>query len=367
MNIEISEEIKNLIPYQPGKPLSEAQREYGVEHFVKLASNECPIPPSVQVLEAIQRATKEVHRYPDPGCFELRQKAAQYYGVKDEQLVFGNGSNELIDLLIRGFCQPGDSIATSESAFIAYRICAQAASVKTLCAPLKAGYRIDLESISERIEKSWTCPKIIFIPNPNNPTGAYVNQKEVQDFLDRWGQREDFLIVFDEAYTEFVRASDYPFHIQIENYKNVVLLKTLSKVFALAGLRLGVMIAGPFVRDIINRIRNPFNVNTLAQVAAAQSLQDKVFLKEIQNLTWSGLDYISEEMRSMGLSFVPSQANFIFFDTGRDALQVNEDLLKKGVILRPVVNYGFPQHLRFSVGLESENKKAIRALKEVIG
>lgn len=367
MNIEISEEIKNLEPYQPGKSLSEAQREYGVESFIKLASNECPLSPSSRVLEAIQKTSPDVNRYPDPSCFKLRQIAALYYRVKEEQFVFGNGSNELIDLLIRGFCRPGDSILTSEGAFIAYKICAQAMGVKTIFAPLKEGYKIDLEAFSEQIEKAWICPKIIFIPNPNNPTGSYVNQKEVQSFLSRWGQREDFLIVFDEAYTEFVRASDYPFHIQIEDYKNVVLLKTLSKVFALAGLRLGVMIAHPFVRDIMDRIRNPFNVNALAQVAATEALQDQSFLKQVQKLTWSGLDYFSQEMGAMGLDFIPSQANFIFFDTGKKAFQVNEDLLKRGVILRPVSNYGFPQHLRLSVGLENENKKAIEALKEVLG
>jgi histidinol-phosphate aminotransferase len=278
MNIEISEEIKSLIPYKPGKPLSEAQREYGIKDFVKLASNECPIPPSENILKAIQEAAKEIHRYPDPACYDLRQVASKYYQAPGEKFVFGNGSNELIDLLIRAFCKPGDCIVTPKYSFVAYRICAQAFGVRTLESDLKPGFHVDLDAISHLIESSWNCPKIIFIPNPNNPTGTYINKTELDAFLKKWGHREDFLIVFDEAYTEFVRAKDYPFGLASSPYKNVVVLKTMSKVFALAGLRIGAMIADPFIIDIINRIRNPFNVNSLAQAAAIAAFQDTDFL-----------------------------------------------------------------------------------------
>lgn len=366
MNIAVSEEIKSLIPYKTGKPLSEAQREYGISDFVKLASNECPIPPSDKILKAIEAASREVNRYPDPSCFELRQVVSEYYNVSSEKLIFGNGSNELIDLLIRAFCKPGDQILTSESAFIAYKICAQAAGVKTIEAPLAEGYKIDLEAFSKILENSWVCPKIVFIPNPNNPTGTYVSQKEVDAFLEKWGGREDFLIVFDEAYTEFVRANDYPQHLLQTQHRNVVVSKTMSKVFALAGLRVGSLIADPFIVDILNRIRNPFNVNNLAQAAAVAALNDVAFLKQIQNLTWTGLDYFYSEFDRMGISYTPSQANFILFDTGKSASEVNENLLKKGVILRPVGGYGFPHHLRLSVGLPAENKKAIHALESVL-
>lgn len=366
MNIEISEEIKNLVPYRPGKPISEAQREYGITDFVKLASNECPIPPSHNILQAVQQAAHELHRYPDPGCYSLRQVAAKYYDANPDHFVFGNGSNELIDLLIRGFCKPGDSIVIPKYAFIAYRICAQAFGVKTLEAELKPGFQVDLPAISKMIENNWACPKIIFIPNPNNPTGSYINKTELDEFLKKWGHREDFLIVFDEAYTEFVRAQDYPFGLAKLPYKNVIVLKTMSKVFALAGLRIGAMIANPFVVDIINRIRNPFNVNSLAQAAAIAAFQDSKFLDEIKKITWEGLDYFTDQFTQMGVEFTPSQANFVLINTKKNAADINEALLKKGVILRPVGNYGLSQHLRVSVGLAHENEKAIKALKEVL-
>lgn len=366
MNIQISEEIKNLIPYKPGKPLSEAQREYGVLDFVKLASNECPLPPSQNILNAIMKAASDINRYPDPSCYELKKVAASYYKAPEEKFVFGNGSNELIDLLIRGFCQPGDSILTPKYSFVAYRICAQAFGVKTIESELKEGFQVDLEDISKRLEDEWSSPKIIFIPNPNNPTGTYINKTDLESFLQKWGHREDFLIVFDEAYTEFVRAKDYPFGLASSPYKNVVVLKTLSKVFALAGLRIGAMIANPFIIDIINRIRNPFNVNNLAQAAAQAAFQDKVFLEEIKKITWQGLDYFAHEFEKMGVEYTPSEANFILINAAQDASVVNEKLLQKGVILRPVANYGMPQHLRVSVGLPAENEKAIRALKEVL-
>lgn len=366
VNIQISEEIKNLIPYKPGKPLSEAQREYGIDDFVKLASNECPIPPSQNILEAISKAASEINRYPDPSCFDLRKVASKYYKAPEEKFVFGNGSNELIDLLIRGFCQPGDSILTPKYSFVAYRICAQAVGVKTVETELKNGFQVDLDAISKQIENAWNCPKLVFIPNPNNPTGTYINKTELDAFLNKWKHREDFLIVFDEAYTEFVRAKDYPFGLASSPYKNVVVLKTLSKVFALAGLRVGSMIADPFVIDIVNRIRNPFNVNSLAQAAAIAAIQDTAFLDQIKKITWDGLDYFYSEFDKMGLEYTPSQANFVLINTVQDASLVNEKLLKKGVILRPVANYGMPQHLRVSVGLPFENEKAVNALKMVL-
>lgn len=366
MNIEITEEIKNLIPYKPGKPLSEAQREYGIKDFVKLASNECPIPPSSKILKAIEIAAKEINRYPDPSSYELRKVASQYYKASAEKFVIGNGSNELIDLLIRAFCKPGDCIVTPKYSFVAYKICAQAFGVRTLESDLKPGFKVDLNHISQLIEKSWSCPKLIFIPNPNNPTGTYINKNDLDQFLKKWGHREDFLIVFDEAYTEFVRAKDYPFGLASSPYKNVVVMKTMSKVFALAGLRVGAMIADPFIVDIINRIRNPFNVNSLAQAAAVAAFQDTDFLSQIQKLTWEGMDYYVDEFTKMGVEFTPSEGNFILINTGQDASIVNEKLLKKGVILRPVANYGMSKHLRVSIGLASENEKAVRTLKEVL-
>lgn len=369
MNIEVSEEILNLVPYKPGKPLAEAEREFGIKDFVKLASNECPLPPHENIVKAILKAAKECHRYPDPSCFELKSEVSKYYDIPLDHLTFGNGSDELVDLLVRAFCKPGDSILTSESAFAAYKISAQVHGVKTIETPLTADYKFDLNALSKILETEWQCPKLVFIPNPNNPTGTYVNQQELTEFLERWGHREDFLIVFDEAYNEFVRAKDYPFDLvkKQAQYANVVILKTMSKVFALAGARIGTMVADPFIIDIINRIRKPFNVNIFAQAAAIQALRETEFLKEIQKITWDGLDYFYKSFDELKIKYIPSQANFVLFDTRQDALKINHELLKLGVILRPVNNYGFKTELRLSVGTQEENQKAIAAIAKVMG
>ncbi|MCO5113356.1 MAG: histidinol-phosphate transaminase [Bdellovibrionaceae bacterium] len=370
MNIEVSSEILNLVPYKPGKPLSEAQREFGITDFVKLASNECPLAPHPNIVKAIAQAAADCHRYPDPSAFELKKAVATYYRVPEAHITFGNGSDELVDLLVRAFCTPHeDSILTSEGAFIAYAISAQVQSVKVVQTPLTSDYKFDLEAMSKILENPQQRPKLVFIPNPNNPTGTYLNSKEVFEFLDRWGQCEDFLIVFDEAYNEFVRASDYPFDLaqSIQKYPNLVVLKTMSKVFALAGARIGSLMADPFVIDIINRIRKPFNVNVFAQAAALQALKETEFLKEIQQITWKGLDYMYESFDEMGIDYIPSQANFILFDTHKDAIKINQELLKEGVILRPVDNYGLPAQLRISVGLPHENEKAMGAIAKVLG
>lgn len=370
MNIEVSKEILNLVPYKPGKPLSEAQREFGIADFVKLASNECPLPPHKNIVAAIAKAAEETHRYPDPSCFELRAEVAKYYRVPEANITFGNGSDELVDLLVRAFCTPyQDSILTSESSFIAYAISAQVHGVKTIETPMTKDLKFDLQAMSKILENPQGRPKLVFIPNPNNPTGTYVNAQEVYEFLDRWGQCEDFLIVFDEAYNEFVRAQDYPFDLaqNIGKYPNLVVLKTMSKVFALAGARIGSLMANTFVIDIINRIRKPFNVNVFAQAAAMQALKETEFLKQIQQITWDGLDYMYQCFNEMGIDYIPSQANFILFDTHQDSLKVNHELLKLGVILRPVANYGLPTQLRISVGLPHENEKAMAAIAQVLG
>lgn len=370
MNIEVSKEILNLVPYKPGKPLSEAQREFGIEDFVKLASNECPLAPHPRIVEAIAKAAAETHRYPDPSCFELKKAVSAYYKVPEAHITFGNGSDELVDLLVRAFCTPyEDRILTSEGAFIAYAISAQVQAVKTVQTPLTKDFKFDLQAMSKILENPENRPKLVFIPNPNNPTGTYLNSEEVFAFLDRWGQCEDFLIVFDEAYNEFVRAADYPFDLaqSISKYPNLVVLKTMSKVFALAGARIGSLMANTFVIDIINRIRKPFNVNVFAQAAAMQALKETEFLKQIQQITWDGLDYMYEAFNEMGLDYIPSQANFILFDTHQDAAKINHELLKEGVILRPVGNYGLPTQLRISVGLPHENEKAMHAIAKVLG
>ncbi len=367
--MKISQEILDLVPYKPGKPISETQREYGVSRVIKLASNENPLGPSPKALEAVRKNLEQQHRYPDPTHYELIQLLSKIWNVSPLRIGIGNGSDELLDLLIRIYCEPREGILTSESAFAAYEVSAQAARVKTHKVPLKSDGRFDLEKIADYFLSHLDDKiRLIFIPNPNNPTGTYVAWREIVAFLKRLGNRDDVLIVFDEAYHEFVRAKDFKSALEFQqHYSNVILLKTFSKVYGLAGFRIGAMVAPLQTIEIFNRVRKPFNVNDLAQVAAIAAIQDKEFIEASQAATWQALDYFYASLDKLGLPYFQSEANFVLFDTQRDAKLVNEALLKRGIILRPVQNYGFKTHLRLSVGLPEENEAAIQALEEVLG
>jgi len=367
--MKVSSEILNLVPYKPGKPISETQREYGVQHVIKLASNENPLGPSPKAVEAIHQHLSELHRYPDPSCYELVQKISQLWKIPKDQISIGNGSNECIDLLIRIFCEPGEAILTSQAAFVAYQVCAQAARVQRFFIPLKEGYRPDLEKMADFLlnDPKASSVRLVFIPNPNNPTGTYSPFSEVEKFLKKISVLENVMVIFDEAYNEFVRATDYhSAQTLMKQYKNVAVVRTLSKAYGLAGLRIGMLLAQPEVIDLVNRVRNPFNVNDLAQVAAKAALEDSEFIERSKKMTWEGLDYFYREFRRLGLSFVESQGNFVMFDTGRDVKQVHVSLLKRGMILRPIDNYGFTTEMRVSVGLPEENRQAIMALEQVL-
>lgn len=367
--MKVSQEILNLVPYRPGKPISEAQREFGLSRVIKLASNENPLGPSPKALEAIEKNLKELHRYPDPTFYDLLSFLETSWGVPRRLLSAGNGSDEIIDILIRIYCEPGDAILTCQAAFSAYEVSAGAHRARVLKVPLKENYRIDLGAMADYVLSRHEREKIrlVFIPNPNNPTGTYATAAEVEAFLKRLSHLEDVLIVFDEAYNEFVRPKDYrSVRDLVTPDGRVVLLKTFSKSCGLAGLRLGVMLGPEDVIDLYNRVRKPFNVNSLAQVAAVAALQDQDYLLASQQLTWEGLQYFETQLSALGLSYIPSAGNFIMFDTFREAQKVFEALLRRGVILRPILNYGFKTHLRMSVGLPEENEIAIRALKEVL-
>ena len=366
--MKVSAEILNLVPYKPGKPVSETQREYGLTEVYKLASNENPLGPSPKAIAAIQSFLNQQHRYPDPVCYELIQKISKKWNVPTSQVGIGNGSNEIIDLLIRIFCEPGDSILTSQAAFVAYQVCAQAARVKVRTTPLKPDLTMDLKAIADDFFRNPTAKiKLIFIPNPNNPTGTCVGGSEIEEFLVRLGNRDDVLLIFDEAYTEYVRDPEFKEALKFyKNYSNVIVLKTFSKVFGLAGFRLGAMICPEYVLEFYNRVRNPFNVNDLAQIAGAAALDDDAYIRESQQVVWAGLDYFYKELKRLNLKFWPSEANFVLFDTRRNAQEAFTNLLKKGIILRPVQNYGLQTQLRMSVGKQDENKKAIAAIEKML-
>ncbi|MBC7420186.1 MAG: histidinol-phosphate transaminase [Bdellovibrio sp.] len=366
--MKVSAEILNLVPYKTGKPISETQREYGLTEVIKLASNENTLGPSPKAIEAIQDFIAHQHRYPDPSGYELVQKISEVWDVPATQIGLGNGSNEIIDLLIRIFCEPGDAILTSNAAFVAYQVCAQAARVKVRTTPLKKDLTIDLKAVADHFFHHPTQKiKIIFIPNPNNPTGTIVGGEELEEFLTRLGNRDDVLLVFDEAYTEFVRDPNFKEAAKFyKNYSNVLVLKTFSKVYGMAGFRLGALLAPEYVLEYYNRVRNPFNVNDLAQVAGVAALTDHEYIKASQKIVWDGLDYFYKELSRLGLPYYPSQANFILFDTKRNSEKVHVSLLKQGLILRPVQNYGFKTLMRMTVGNEYENKKAIVAIEKML-
>lgn len=366
--MKVSAEILNLIPYKPGKPISETQREYGLTEVTKLASNENALGPSPKAIEAAQSYLQQQHRYPDPACYDLIQKISKVWGVPTSQVAIGNGSNEIIDLLIRIFCEPGDSILTSKAAFVAYQVCAQAARVKVKTVPMRADLTLDLKAIADFYFHNPTSNiRMIFIPNPNNPTGTLVAGKELDEFLTRLGNRDDVLLVFDEAYTEFVRNPQFREAAKFyKNYSNVVVIKTFSKVYGMAGFRLGAMLAPEYVLEYYNRVRNPFNVNELAQVAGIAALEDSDYIKKSQATVWEGLDYFYKELTRLNLPYYTSEANFVLFDTKRDSEVVHKNLLKKGIILRPVQNYGFKTLMRMTVGMPHENKKAIDAIEKML-
>lgn len=367
--MKISEALLKLTPYQPGKPISETQREYGVKEVVKLASNENPLGISPSVKKAMIEAIENTHRYPDASCFELIEALSKKFHFPKNAIGVGNGSDELIDLLVRIYCDEGDSILTSQAGFVAYSVRAGASRVKLQEVPMTQDCRFDLPKMAEKLRNDRIKDKIklVFIANPNNPTGTYCNSQEIEKFLEEFGNHPEIMIVFDQAYDEFVRAKDYKsVQAYFEKYHNIILLKTLSKSYGLAGLRLGVVFAPPEYIEIMNRVRTPFNVNELAQVAAVAALKDDDFVRRTCETTWQGLDYFYSELKKMGLPYFESQGNFVMFDTLRDVRQVNESLLKRGIILRPVLNYGFKTEIRMSVGTMEENRKAIAALHEVL-
>lgn len=366
--MKISPEILNLVPYKPGKPISEAQREYGLKTVYKLASNENPLGPSPKALAAVKNALETQHLYPDPSHYQLLQTISKEWGFDTQQIAIGNGSDELIDLLTRIFCEPKEGVLTSVAAFSAYEVTAQANRAKLHTVPLLPDYRFDMKGIADYFFAHPEANiRAIFISNPNNPTGTYANKTEVLEFLKRLGNRDDVMIIFDEAYNEFARAQDY-YSVQpeVRNYKNLIVLRTFSKIYGLAGFRVGAMIAAKEVVEVYNRVRKPFNVNELAQVAANAALQDKEFIERSQQICWKGLDYFYKKLEELGLPYIPSQGNFVMFDTLRDAVKVNEALLRRGIIMRPLLNYGFKTHLRLSVGLEHENEAAMVALEAVL-
>ena len=357
-----NEHILGIAPYEPGKPIEELEREFGIHDAIKLASNENPLPPSDRVQKAIVAALQHGNRYPDGSGFYLRQALAKKHGVTPEQIVLGNGSNELIELLVRAFLRPGDEAVMPHPSFVVYPMIVQAAGGVRVMVMLR-DYRLDLEAMARAITPM---TKVVFIANPNNPTGTIVTAAEVEHFMARVPERT--VVVFDEAYIEFALGPDFPESLQlVKQGRKVIVLRTFSKAASLAGLRVGYGVADADAIALMNRIRQPFNVNSLAQVAALAALEDDGHTLECVRMIEAGRHFLYDQFKNLGLSYVPSRANFILVDVGRSAAEIYQKLLSQGVIVRPMTPFGMETALRITVGTPEENRKLAKALQTVLG
>jgi len=352
--------LHSLEPYPPGKPIDELEREYGITDSIKLASNENPLGPSPKALAAIQSVIADIHRYPDGNCYHLRRALARKLRVSPESLVFGNGSNEIIELIVRTFLHAGEEAVMADQAFVIYRMLVQAQGGRGIIVPLR-NFTHDLEAMADAITPS---TRLVFLANPNNPTGTIVFREQWQDFLA--AVPRDVVIVMDEAYAEYVDDPRYPDGLtDVGGDHLLIVLRTFSKIYGLAGLRVGYGVAHPAIIDLLNRLRAPFNVNTLAQVAALAALDDDEHVERTRAVNREGMAYLSAAFADFGLECVPSWANFILVRVG-NAARLYDQLLRLGVIVRPVPVYGFPEHVRVTVGTRAENERLVVALRTVL-
>ena len=362
MKPPVSEAILSITPYKPGKPLEELAREYGVTDAVKLASNENPLGPSPKAVEAVRKALDNLHRYPDGACHDLTAKLAEKLGVSRQEIVVGNGSDDIIAMLTRAFLQPGDEAVIADPTFLMYEIGIRTSGARVVKVPVEnLGIRIDamLEAVGNRC-------RIIFLCNPNNPTGAVVTEVEFRRLLN--GVPPDVLLVVDEAYMEFVRDPQCANSLELRRITDraIVTLRTFSKAYGLAGLRVGYGVMPAWVADVLHRVRQPFNVNALAQVAAVAALDDTEFLEKSIRCVHEGIDRMQAEISAMGLVCHPTQSNFFLINVGRSADDVFEAMLRQGVIVRSMRAYGYPTHIRVNAGTPAENERFLSALKRVI-
>ncbi len=357
-----NEHILGIAPYEPGKPIEELERELGIHNAIKLASNENPLPPSDRVQRAILAALNHLNRYPDGSGFYLRQALAKKHGVSPDQVVLGNGSNELIELLVRTFLRPGDEAVVPHPSFVVYPMIVQAAGGVRVMVMLKE-HRLDLEAMARAITPM---TKVVFIANPNNPTATIVTADEVERFMARVPERT--IVVFDEAYIEFALGPDFPDTLNyVKQGRKVAVLRTFSKATSLAGLRVGYGVAEADAVALMNRIRQPFNVNSLAQAGALAALEDESHVLECVRMIEAGRHFLYDEFKTLGVQYVPSRANFILVDVGRSAADIYQKLLHEGVIVRPMTPFGMETALRITVGTPEENRKLVRALRTVLG
>jgi histidinol-phosphate aminotransferase len=353
--------LAGLRPYVPGKPVSELERELGIRDSIKLASNENPLGPGATAREAAFAELTDLGRYPDGSGFELRRALADHHGVEQACVTLGNGSNDVLDLVARTFLQPGVESVFSEHAFAVYPICTQAVGAQARVAKAKE-YGHDLEAMRDLVNER---TRVVWIANPNNPTGTWLAAEVLHRFLA--SLPETCVAVVDEAYTEYVREADYPDASRwLAEFPNLIVTRTFSKVHGLAALRVGYGLSDPRIADLLNRVRQPFNVNSIAQAAAVAALSDRQHVRRSVEHNSVGRRQLEDGCRRLGLDYIPSVTNFLTVDLGQDVGGVEQSLLREGCITRSVANYGLPFHLRVSVGLEAENVRFLAALERVL-
>ncbi len=358
--------VRAIAPYQGGKPISEVAREFGLDEakIIKLASNENPLGVPESARQAILKATADIGRYPDANGFDLKAALSAKYAVPQEWITLGNGSNDILELAAHAFVQPGHSAIYAEYAFVVYALATQAVGGRAIVVPAR-NFGHDLDAMLNAIDAD---TKLIFIANPNNPTGTFIPAAEIEAFLRKVPSH--IVVVLDEAYNEFLAPPlQYESTAWIRQFPNLLVSRTFSKAYGLAGLRIGFGIAQPDITGLLNRIRQPFNVNSLAQAAAVAALNDDVFLRTSAKLNAEGYIQLTEAFEEMNLEYIPSFGNFVMVKVGADndaGARVNLELLKRGIIVRPVANYGLPQWLRISIGLEQENAAFLAALKNML-
>jgi histidinol-phosphate aminotransferase len=358
---QVPEYIRTLIPYAPGKPIEEVEREIGIFNSIKLASNENPLGPSPAALDAMREKLAQLHLYPDGDCFYLKRGLAAKLNVAPEQLIFGNGSNEIIELAIRTFMRPGDEAVMARQAFVVYKLIVQAVGGVSQEVPLR-NFTHDLEAIGAAISAR---TRIVFLANPNNPTGTIFHKAAWEKFLKRI--RSDVFIIVDEAYFEYVEAADYPNSLDYHQQgKALLTLRTFSKLYGLAGLRIGYGIADKEIISLMHRVRQPFNVNAPAQWGALAALDDREHVRRSLENNRQGLEYLAAEFTRLGIEYVPSHANFVFLRVGKGEDVFNR-LLAQGIIVRPMAGYQFPEYLRVTIGTMDENRKFIDGLRKAVG
>lgn len=354
----VSTGVQNLEPYVPGKTPEQLSSQHEVSDVIKLASNENPMGFSESTRYAIEVAISSVDRYPDGSGFNLKSKLSTLYQIQTNQITLGNGSNDVIELIARGFLEPDQRVVISQHAFAVYYLVSKAINAEICIVPAN-NYGHDLDGMIEALNSN---TKIIFIANPNNPTGTYVKASDLLEFMNR--VPSNILVVLDEAYFEYVSVNDYPDSISmLKNFNNLIITRSFSKAYGLAGLRIGYAMAAPEVTDILNRVRQPFNVNSLALAAAEAAIADQDFIQKSRICNQKGMIQLCDGFQNLGLKWIPSIGNFICVSFQTNSDKINDILLKNGVIVRPVKNYDLPNHLRITVGSESENRKLLSMLK----